>query len=40
MENHKDSPLLHLKREFHPLKFNYLPSVEVPAAAPAAGLRS
>ena len=42
MENHKDSPLLHLKREFHPLKFNYSPSVEalVPAAAPAAGLRS
>lgn len=43
MENHKDSPLLHIKREFHPLNFNYsvVPSkvVLVPAAA-AGALRS
>ena len=45
MENHKDSPLLHIKREFHPLNFNYAPSpvvgsVEALVPAPAAGLRS
>lgn len=45
MENHKDSPLLHIKREFHPLNFNYTVAspevgvVLVPAAA-AGALRS
>ena len=44
MENRKDSPLLHIKREFHPLNFNYsVPSPEavlVTAAAAAGALRS